>query len=119
GHPVSSIADGAMLAGHAHGEAVLLARRGDEFFSTGACTWHECRFLARVAAGLGSLARPAIERCRRDRSLAAAAARKLNEQPVFRLRTSVTLPDGTPAPCAPSAGSCRNRPPADSPSRSS
>ena len=39
GIPVSSIADGAMLAGHAHGESVLLARRGDEFFAIGAtCT---------------------------------------------------------------------------------
>lgn len=40
GIPVSSIADGAMLAGHAHGEAVLLARRGDEFFAIGATCSH-------------------------------------------------------------------------------
>ena len=40
GISVSSIADGAMLAGHAHGEAVLLARRGDEFFATGATCTH-------------------------------------------------------------------------------
>jgi len=40
GIPVSSIADGAMLAGHAHGDAVLLARRGDEFFAIGATCTH-------------------------------------------------------------------------------
>ena len=40
GIPVSSIADGAMLAGHAHGEAVLLARRGDEVFAIGATCTH-------------------------------------------------------------------------------
>lgn len=40
GIPVSSIADGAMLAGHAHGDAVLLVRRGDEFFAIGATCTH-------------------------------------------------------------------------------
>ena len=57
--------------------------------SSGARTRHECGFLARVAAGLGSLARRAIQRCCRDRSLAAAAARKLNEQSVFHLPSSI------------------------------
>jgi apoptosis-inducing factor 3 len=34
------IADGAMLLGHAHGEPVLLARRGDELFAIGAICTH-------------------------------------------------------------------------------
>ena len=38
--PASAIADGAMLLGHAHGEPVLLARRGDELFAIGAICTH-------------------------------------------------------------------------------
>jgi apoptosis-inducing factor 3 len=39
GVALSTIADGAMLLGHAHGESALLARRGDELFAIGnACT---------------------------------------------------------------------------------
>ena len=34
------IADGGMLLGHAHGEAVILARRGDELFAVGATCTH-------------------------------------------------------------------------------
>ena len=42
GVPLSAIADGAMLAGHAHGEPALLARHGDELFAIGsACTHYE------------------------------------------------------------------------------
>ena len=36
----STVADGAMLLGHAHGEAVLLARCGDELFAIGAICTH-------------------------------------------------------------------------------
>ena len=39
GVALSTIADGAMLLGHANGESALLARRGDELFAVGnACT---------------------------------------------------------------------------------
>ena len=39
GVPLSDIADGGMLAGHANGKPVLLARRGAQFFALdGACT---------------------------------------------------------------------------------
>lgn len=39
GIPVSDLADGAMLQGHVADEAVLLARRDDEYFAIGAsCT---------------------------------------------------------------------------------
>jgi NADPH-dependent 2,4-dienoyl-CoA reductase/sulfur reductase-like enzyme/nitrite reductase/ring-hydroxylating ferredoxin subunit len=40
GIAVSSLADGAMLLGHADGEAVLLARRGAELFAIGATCTH-------------------------------------------------------------------------------
>jgi nitrite reductase/ring-hydroxylating ferredoxin subunit len=39
GIALSTIDDGAMLLGHAHGEPALLARRGDELFAIGnVCT---------------------------------------------------------------------------------
>src|SRR5947209_1250355 len=64
GIPIDAIADGAMVDGHAFGEAVLIARRGEEFFAIGAtcthyggplakglmvdctvhCPWHHARF---------------------------------------------------------------------------
>ena len=40
GIPLADLADGAMLPGHADGEAVLLARRGDEVFAIGATCTH-------------------------------------------------------------------------------
>jgi len=40
GSPLSSIADGSMLLGHVDGEAVLLARRGNELFAIGAVCSH-------------------------------------------------------------------------------
>ncbi len=40
GVPVDDIADGDTLLGHAEGEAVLLVRRGDEFFAVGATCTH-------------------------------------------------------------------------------
>ncbi|HEY5489978.1 MAG TPA: Rieske 2Fe-2S domain-containing protein [Gemmatimonadaceae bacterium] len=40
GVPLTSIADDGMLLGHAHGEPVLVARRGDELFAIGAVCTH-------------------------------------------------------------------------------
>src|SRR3954451_18044384 len=40
GVPIETIADGAMLRGHVGEDAVLLARRGDEFFAVGATCTH-------------------------------------------------------------------------------
>jgi len=40
GVALSSVADGAMLLGHAHGEPALLARRGDDVFAIGAICTH-------------------------------------------------------------------------------
>ncbi|HVC37465.1 MAG TPA: FAD-dependent oxidoreductase [Gammaproteobacteria bacterium] len=72
GVPLSEIADGAMLLGHAYGEPALLARRGDEIFAIGAicthygaplehgllvdhtvrCPWHHACFNLRTGAPL-------------------------------------------------------------------
>src|SRR6188474_695231 len=40
GIALAELRDGAMLVGHAHGEAVLLARRGGEVFAVGATCTH-------------------------------------------------------------------------------
>lgn len=40
GVPLANVPDGAMLLGHAHGEPVLPARRGDELFAIGALCTH-------------------------------------------------------------------------------
>ena len=40
GVPIDTLADGAMLAGHIGDQAVLLARRGSEFFAIGATCTH-------------------------------------------------------------------------------
>jgi apoptosis-inducing factor 3 len=40
GVPLSTIVDGAMLLGHAHGTPVLLARRGNDLFAIGASCTH-------------------------------------------------------------------------------
>ena len=45
----TQVADGVMLLGHAHGEPVLLARRGDELFAIGAVCTH---YGAPLAGGL-------------------------------------------------------------------
>src|SRR6185437_11748844 len=82
GIELSRIADGTMLLGHARGEPVLLARRGDELFAIGAicthygapletgllvgdtvrCPWHHACFSLRTGEALRApaLARGAV-----------------------------------------------------------
>ena len=80
GVPLSAIADGAMLAGHARGEPALLARRGDELFAIGAvcthygaplaegllvgdtvrCQWHHACFSLRTGEALRAPALDAV-----------------------------------------------------------
>src|SRR5436190_19177033 len=74
GFNTDAIADGRMLLGHAFGEAVLVARRGDELFAVGAtcthyggplakglmvdctvrCPWHHARFDLRTGEALAA-----------------------------------------------------------------
>ncbi len=80
GIPLSVIADGAMLAGHAHSEPALLARRGDELFAIGSvcthygaplaegllvgetvrCPWHHACFSLRTGEALRAPALDAV-----------------------------------------------------------
>ena len=74
GIALNDIPDGGMLGGHVGDEAVLLARRGDEFFAIGAtcshyggplaeglivgdtvrCPWHHARFSVRTGEAVGA-----------------------------------------------------------------
>jgi len=53
----SKIADGAMLLGHAHGEPVLSAWRGDDLFAIGATCTH---------AGAPLVCAPGVRKARED-----------------------------------------------------
>jgi NADPH-dependent 2,4-dienoyl-CoA reductase/sulfur reductase-like enzyme/nitrite reductase/ring-hydroxylating ferredoxin subunit len=84
GVPLSSLAEGAMLQGHAGGEAVLLVRRGGELFALGAfcthygaplvdgllvddtirCPWHHACFKLRTGGVLRAPARDPLPRWR-------------------------------------------------------
>jgi NADPH-dependent 2,4-dienoyl-CoA reductase/sulfur reductase-like enzyme/nitrite reductase/ring-hydroxylating ferredoxin subunit len=74
GIPLDELSDGGMVAGHSGEEAVLLARRGDEFFAIGStcshyggplaeglivddtvrCPWHHARFSLRTGEAIAA-----------------------------------------------------------------
>ena len=87
GIPFADLADGAMLQGHAGGDAVLLARRGGEIFAVGAlcthyhapladglmvgdtvrCPWHHACFSLRTGAAVRAPAFDPLPRWRIQR----------------------------------------------------
>jgi len=84
GVELAAIPDGTMLLGHAQGEPILLARRGDEVFAIGAicthygapleqgllvgdtvrCPWHHACFSLRTGEALRTPARDPVSRWR-------------------------------------------------------
>src|SRR5437868_1820297 len=80
GIALAHLAEGAMLLGHAHGEQILLTRRGNDVFATGAicthyggpladglvvgdtvrCPWHHACFSLRTGAAVRAPALAAI-----------------------------------------------------------
>ena len=63
GLPIDDVVDGTMIAGHVGDDAVLLARRGDEFFAIGATCTHYNGPLAEgiVASGYGAVHRATLD----------------------------------------------------------
>jgi NADPH-dependent 2,4-dienoyl-CoA reductase/sulfur reductase-like enzyme/nitrite reductase/ring-hydroxylating ferredoxin subunit len=109
GFNIDDVADGKMLLGRAFGEAVLVARRGDEFFAIGAtcthyggplakglmvdctvrCPWHHARFDLRTgeaiaAPALNNVACYKIEK----RGKQFLVTGKIDEKPVRKPKSS-------------------------------
>jgi apoptosis-inducing factor 3 len=111
GVPLSDIADGAMLLGQAHGEQVLLARRGGEVFAVGAFCTH---YHGPLADGLlvGDTVRcPWHHACFDLRTGAAERAPALDPLPCWRVEqrggkvyVGEQLAPAQPRPVAPGAG---------------
>ena len=110
GVAAATIADGAMLVGHAHGEPVLLVRRADEFFAIGPtcahwgapladgllvgdtvrCPWHHACFSLRTGEALRAPALdpiPSWHVDQRDGVVYVGAKRAAAAPPPHRART--------------------------------
>lgn len=113
GVPLSSLPEGAMLQGHAGGEAVLLVRRDGELFALGAfcthygaplgdgllvddtirCPWHHACFNLRTGGVLRAPARDPLPRWRVEEALGVAYVREKLEA-----AAAPSLPDGAGMP---------------------
>src|SRR5437773_7219368 len=109
GCKIDQVADGEMLLGHAFGEAVLAARRGDELFAIGAtcthyggplakglmvdctvhCPWHHARFDLRTGEAIAAPAVNNVTRYKIDkRGEQFFVAGKSDEKPVRKPKSS-------------------------------
>ena len=111
GVPLSILADGAMLLGHAHGEAVLLGRRGDEIFAVGATCSHYGGPLAEGLLVDGTIRCPWHHACFNLRTGAPLRAPALNSIACFRVErrdgkifVGAKLDDAKPDPLPVSPG---------------
>jgi nitrite reductase/ring-hydroxylating ferredoxin subunit len=83
GVPVADLADGGTLVGHASGEAVLLARKGDEIFAVGASCTHYGGALADGIVEGDTVRCPLHHACFSLRTGEALRAPALNPIPCF------------------------------------
>jgi apoptosis-inducing factor 3 len=109
GFNIDDVADGKMLLGHACGEAVLVARRGDELFAIGAtcthyggplakglmvdctvrCPWHHARFDLRTGEAIAAPALNNVPCYKIDkRGEQFFVTGKIDEQPVRKPKSS-------------------------------
>ncbi|HEU5246817.1 MAG TPA: Rieske 2Fe-2S domain-containing protein, partial [Candidatus Udaeobacter sp.] len=109
GRNINDVADGMMLLGHAFGEAVLVARRGNELFAIGAtcthyggplakglmvdctvrCPWHHARFDLRTGEAIAAPALNNVTRYKIDkRGEQFFVTGKTDEKPVGKPKSS-------------------------------
>lgn len=120
---LSTIPDGTMLLGHAHGEPVLLARRGDEVFAIGAicthygapleqgllvddtvrCPWHHVCFSLRTGEALRAPALDPVSRWRVEAVRDVARQFTPVDEPVGAVFVREKLEPWAPQPQSPSA----------------
>jgi len=109
GCKIDQVADGEMLLGHAFGEAILVARRGDELFAIGAtcthyggplakgllvdctvhCPWHHARFDLRTGEAIAAPALNNVACYKIDKREAQFfVTSKIDEKPVRKPKSS-------------------------------
>src|SRR5438045_1084869 len=109
GCEIAKLSEGEMLLGHASGEAILVARRGDELFAIGAtcthyggplaeglmvdctvrCPWHHARFDLRTGEAIAAPALNNVTRYKIDkRREQFFVTGKIDERPVRKPKSS-------------------------------